>query len=118
MAAKRAAQSVPTTAPTSTLAVISLIAGVAGFTLFPLAASLVAVVTGWFARREIEAAGGAVQGDGLALAGLILGCIGVGLSVLGFCLVGSVVGISLCLGFFASTVEKSSAVLPLLVVFI
>lgn len=117
MAAKRAPQSAPAAAPTSTLAVISLIAGVTGFTLFPLAGSLVAVATGWFARREIEAAGGAIQGDGLALAGLILGCIGVGLSVLGFCMVGSVFGISLCLGLFASTIEKSSAALPLLVVF-
>ncbi len=118
MAAKRAAQSTPVAAPTSTLAVISLIAGVTGFTLFPLAGSLVAVVTGWFARREIEAAGGTIQGDGLALAGLILGFIGLGLSVLAFCLVGSVVGISLCLALFAATAEQSSTALPFLVVFI
>lgn len=118
MPAKRATRSTQATPPTSTLAVISLIAGVTGFTLFPLAGSLVAVLTGWFARREIEAAGGAIQGDGLALAGLILGCIGVALSVLGFCLVGSVIGISLCLGLFASTIEQSSAALPFLVVFI
>jgi hypothetical protein len=118
MAAKRVVQSAPTTAPTSTLAVISLIAGVAGFTLFPVAGSLIAVATGLFARREIQAAAGALQGDGLAMAGLVLGGIGIGLSVLGFCMVGSVVGISLCLGLFAATVEKSSAALPFLVALI
>ena len=118
MAAKRTTRSTPATPPTSTLAVISLIAGVTGFTLFPLAGSLIAVVTGWYARREIEAAAGTIQGDGLALAGLIRGCIGLGLSVLGFCLIGSVVGLSLCLGLFASTIEQSSAALPFLVAFI
>jgi hypothetical protein len=115
MAAKRAGQSIPTTAPTSSLAVISLIAGLGGFTLFPFVGSLVAVVTGYFGRREIQASGGALQGDGLATAGMVLGWIGLGLSALGFCLVGSVFAISLCLGLFATTVDQFSAALPFLV---
>jgi hypothetical protein len=118
MAAKRTTQVTAKAPPTSTLAIISLIAGVTGFTIFPFAGSLIAVVAGLFARREIQAAEGAIQGDGIAMAGLVLGLIGVGLSMLGLCLVGSVFGISVCLGLFAATIEQSSAVLPLLVVLV
>lgn len=112
--AKRTTQSTAAAAPTSTMAVISLIAGVMGFTLFPVAGSLIAVVTGLLARREIDASGGALQGDGLALAGEVLGGIGVALSLLGLCLVGSVVAFSLCLGLFAATSDQTSAILPLM----
>ncbi|WP_149193293.1 DUF4190 domain-containing protein [Luteimonas suaedae] len=55
------------------LAVISLISGILGVLPFPLMASLVAVVTGHLARAEIRRAPERYEGDGLALAGLILG---------------------------------------------
>lgn len=55
------------------LAVISLVAGILGVLPFPLMASLVAVVTGHLARAEIRRAPERYEGDGLALAGLILG---------------------------------------------
>ncbi|MFT4198619.1 MAG: DUF4190 domain-containing protein [Pseudoxanthomonas sp.] len=58
---------------TSSLAVISLVFGILGWTLFPLIGSVVAIVTGHMARKEIRNGGGALEGDGLALAGLILG---------------------------------------------
>jgi dihydroorotate dehydrogenase len=114
MAAKRSTRAPAAPAPTSTLAVVSLIAGVMGFTLFPVAGSLIAVVTGLLARREIDAAGGALQGDGLALAGEVLGGIGIALSLLGLCLVGSVVAFSLCLGLFAAEADRTSALLPVI----
>lgn len=58
---------------TSTLAVISLVAGILGWTLLPFLGSLGAIITGHMARSEIRRAAGTVDGDGLAIAGLVLG---------------------------------------------
>lgn len=60
---------------TNALAVISLVFGI--LWLFWIG-SLVAVITGHMARKEIERSGGAQSGDGLAIAGLVLGWIGIG----------------------------------------
>jgi hypothetical protein len=72
---------------TSTLALVSLIAGIAGLTVLPVIGSIVAVITGHMAKGEIRNGGGMVSGDGLATAGLILGYIGLGLTILGICAV-------------------------------
>ena len=58
---------------TSTTAIISLISGLLGWTLLPFIGAIVAVVTGHIARAEIRRDPQALQGDGLAVAGLILG---------------------------------------------
>jgi Domain of unknown function (DUF4190) len=58
---------------TSTLAVISLVAGILGWTLLPLLGSLGAIITGHMARSEIRRSAGTVEGNGLAIAGLVLG---------------------------------------------
>jgi hypothetical protein len=65
---------------TNTLAIVSLVAGVAGLTVLPFLASIVAVVTGHIGRKELRAKG--QSGDGLAIAGLITGYIGIGLGLL------------------------------------
>ena len=67
----------------STLALISLIFGILGWTLLPFAGSLVAIVTGHMARAEIRRSGGALEGDGLAIGGLILGWLSALLWVIG-----------------------------------
>ena len=67
---------------TSTLAVVSLVFGILGWTLLPFLGSLVAVVCGHMARGEIRRALGALEGDGMAVAGLVLGYLVIGLSVL------------------------------------
>jgi hypothetical protein len=67
---------------TSTLAVVSLVFGILGWTLLPFLGSLVAVVCGHMARGEIRRAQGTLEGDGMAVAGLVLGYIVIGLSVL------------------------------------
>ena len=58
---------------TSSLAVVSLVAGLLGWTLAPFLGSLVAIVTGHMARSEIRRDPNGVDGDGLAIAGLVLG---------------------------------------------
>ncbi len=66
---------------TEPLAIVSLVAGVAQFVM-PVIAGIVAVVTGHLARANIRRAEGRLQGGGLALAGLILGYIGLAFTVL------------------------------------
>ena len=70
------------TRQTSTLAVVSLIFGILGWILIPWIGSLVAIVTGHLARGEIRRSPGALDGDGMAIAGLVLGWINVVLCVL------------------------------------
>ena len=90
-------EDVASTAPNSTLAVISLVAGILGLTFFPLLGCIVAIVTGLMARNEIRESLGTLRGEGMATAGLVLGIIGIGLSVLGFCVFGSLFALSFCI---------------------
>lgn len=69
---------------TSVLAVLSLVFGILGWTLLPGLGAIVAVVTGHIARAEIRRAPHGLEGDGLAIAGLVLGWLGI---VLGLALV-------------------------------
>ena len=73
----------PVSAPqTSTLAVVSLIAALAGFFLWGVGA-IVAVICGHLAKKQIKEGMGQYTGDGLATAGLIIGYIEIGLIVIG-----------------------------------
>ena len=59
---------------TSTTAIVSLIFGVTCWVAIPFVGALVAIVCGHLARGEIRRAPpGSMDGDGMALAGLILG---------------------------------------------
>lgn len=58
---------------TSALAIASLVSGILGWTLLPLLGSLVAIVTGHMARAELRRQPERLQGDGMAVGGLILG---------------------------------------------
>jgi hypothetical protein len=60
-------------APTSTAAILSLVFGILGWVGLPVLGSIVAIVCGHMARAELRNAGVALQGDGLAIAGLVLG---------------------------------------------
>ena len=73
--------------PTSTLAIISLIGGIAAFTFLPLLGSIVALITGYMARGETRSVPPRASGDGLATAGIVLGYIHLALAVVGFCCV-------------------------------
>jgi hypothetical protein len=65
------------TAPrtTSSLAVVSFICGILGWTAMPFIGAIVAVITGHLARREIRAAPGQFEGEWMAVLGLVLGYI-------------------------------------------
>ena len=71
--------------PTSTLAIVSLVAGILGFTIFPVVATVVAIITGHMARKETRSDPPTASGDGLATAGIIMGYVQIGLIVIGIC---------------------------------
>ncbi len=103
----------PQAAPTNSTAVISLIMGILGLTFLPLVGSIIALITGPMARREIQASGGAQSGEGLATAGIVLGWVGIGLSVIGVCVVGAFVGIPFCIAILGlATNQGHSFILP------
>jgi hypothetical protein len=87
---------------TNTLATVSLVSGLAQFVCFPFIGAIVAIVTGHIARSQIKRSQGAEGGAGLALAGLILGYVGLALTVLA--------GIAAIVFFaaFADDVERST----------
>lgn len=73
---------------TSGLAIASLVSGIAGWTILPLLGSVLAIFLGYAARKEIRRNPDRLTGEGLAVAGLVLGWIMVGITVLGLCLGG------------------------------
>lgn len=85
--------------PNNSMALVSLIAGIAGLTLVPFIGSVVAVITGHMARKEIARTG--EEGSGLATAGLVTGWIGVGLGAL------ALIATLLFFGIFAAAVGSS-----------
>jgi len=65
---------------TNGLAVASLILGIVGWVACGIG-SIVAIILGIVARGQIRASGGRQSGDGMAKAGIILGCICVALGI-------------------------------------
>ncbi len=62
---------------TNTLAIVSLVTGIMSIPLcFCGVLSIAAVVTGILGRNQIRASNGLEQGEGMALAGLITGSVG------------------------------------------
>jgi len=68
---------------TSSLAIVSLVSGILGWTLLPFIGTIVAIITGHMARGEIRRAPERLDGDGLAVGGLILGWVAVALWIVG-----------------------------------
>jgi hypothetical protein len=77
---------------TSSLAIASLVSGILGWTLVPFIGTLVAIVTGHMARSEIRRSNGQLDGDGMAIAGLVLGWVSAALWVVGIVVIFTVLG--------------------------
>lgn len=63
----------PVMRTTSGLAITSLVTGILGWVLVPVIGALVAIVTGHMARADIRHQPERLDGDGMAVIGLILG---------------------------------------------
>jgi hypothetical protein len=79
--------------PTNGLAIASLVLAISAFVALPLIGSVGGVICGHMARSQLRRSGYADRGDGLALAGLIIGWVGVAFYV------GMIVLFVLALGF-------------------
>lgn len=75
----------PTMPQQSSTALIALILGIVSFIGPSIFTAIPAVILGRNARRDIQASNGQLTGDGMAQAGVILGWINIGLTVLLFC---------------------------------
>ena len=67
---------------TNGFAVAALVLGILGWSMLPVLGSIGAIIFGHIARGQIRRSNGNEDGDGLALAGLILGWVSVGLAIL------------------------------------
>lgn len=97
---------------TSTLAIVSLVTGILSWFLLPIIGAVIAVITGHMARNEIRRSNGMLAGDGMAVAGLILGYLHLALVLIGICVVGLL--ILLGFGIFGINFRSTSLLLPLL----
>jgi hypothetical protein len=98
--------------PNSTLAIISIISAILGLTVLFGVGSVIAVVTGHMAKGEIARSGGTLGGEGAATWGLVLGYIGLALSVVGFCLIAVLALAPILFALFAISSNPNS-LLPL-----
>jgi hypothetical protein len=73
------------TSSTNGLAIASLVSSIAGW--FCGIGFIVGIVLGVIAKNQIDQSGGAQQGRGMAVAGIIIGVIGIALGVLIFIIV-------------------------------
>jgi TRAP-type C4-dicarboxylate transport system permease small subunit len=71
--------------PSSTLAIVSLVSAILGFTFVPIIGTIVALITGYMARSETRSIPPRASGDGMATAGIIMGWVQVALLVIGVC---------------------------------
>lgn len=87
--------------PSSTLAIVSLVSAILGFTFVPVMGTIVALITGYMARSETRSIPPKASGDGLATAGIIMGWIQVALFVIGICC--AIAYLIFMVGIFASS---------------
>jgi hypothetical protein len=73
-------------ATTSSMAIVSLVSGIVSWIMLPLIGSIVAIITGHMAKNEIKRSHGALTGEGLATAGLVLGYLQIALMLCGICI--------------------------------
>ena len=103
---------------THTMAIVSLIFGILGLVgVCPGLGSVIALITGYMAKNDIQRDPVNYSGSGLAMGGIVLGWIGVAFMVCGLC--GFVLwlffagGMAILSTYFAATQPQS--LLPLLI---
>ena len=93
----------------SSLAIVSLVSGIASWFVLPLIGAIIAVITGHMAKKEIRESAGRLSGIEMANAGLVLGYVHLAVSFLAICV--AIVIVLVALGLVFGTVEWSSSVI-------
>jgi phosphate/sulfate permease len=99
-------------AQTSSLAIISMVSGIASWIILPVLGALIAVITGHLAKKEIRESAGRLTGEEMANAGLVLGYIHLALSIVAICLVTLI--IAGVFAFLISSVQWSSGTIQII----
>ncbi|MGC1547407.1 MAG: DUF4190 domain-containing protein [Rhodanobacter sp.] len=87
---------------TNALAVISMAFGISAWCILPFIGAIVAIICGHLARGEIRRApAGSMEGDGFAIAGLVLGYVQLILTVLAGLILIAFVMLGISIGFGA-----------------
>lgn len=89
------------------MAVASLVAGIVSWFFCPLIAAILAIIFGYMAKRNIRESNGALQGEGFATAGIILGFVNLAVFLL-------VVIIIIIVAIVAGTTNTTNLVTPTL----
>jgi hypothetical protein len=76
------APAVAPSVPTNGKATASMILGIVGLLFLYLIGPILALVFGYQAKNEIEASGGTQGGRGMAIAGIVMGWVGIGFALL------------------------------------
>lgn len=84
--------------PSSSTAIVSLVFGLLSWLFLPWLGAIVAIVSGHMARSEIRRSNGQLEGDGMAVAGLVLGYLQIALTLL------AIVAVIVFLGGLASII--------------
>jgi hypothetical protein len=63
-------------------AAVAMVMGIAGLTICPVVLSIPAVILGYQSRREIDESMGRQSGRGFAIAGIVLGWVGIALAII------------------------------------
>lgn len=95
---------------TSMMAIVSLIGGLSFFFGIPIIGSVVAVVTGNMALKEIRQSNGLIVGENLARLGLVTGWFGITIWGIGILCT----GIAMALGFGSAILAVCAAMFPFL----
>lgn len=69
-------------APTDGMAIAALVLSIASFVFCPLVAAVLGIIFGYMSLKNIQESGGAVTGEPIARAGIIVGWIHIGLLLL------------------------------------
>jgi hypothetical protein len=93
--------------PTDGMAIASLVSGIAGWFFCPIIGGVLAIIFGYMAKKNINESNGALTGDPLATAGIILGFVQLGIVLV-------VVVIWIIIAIVASTTNGFGLVMPAL----
>jgi hypothetical protein len=70
---------------TSVMAMVSLAASIAGVSIFPIIGSIVGIVTGNMAKKEIRGSNGTIVGENLAQIGIVISWVSLAIEGIGLC---------------------------------